>query len=278
VFISNEDYDDRGGATKAEKQAWLKIYREALEEKRDAGSVCVYLVSPDGDGFDSLIVSAACEEGRLAKMLASAVDRYKVPAGKPVVAPRSQSAAPKAEPSSLVLHLVSRIDHRYSWGEFPAENWIVLAPDDVKAFAPPRVEVGANWTIDERTAAKILTHFYPQTETCNHAKDTLPDGGHQHRIVRQSLTSAVIAVREGIARVRLTGDVRLKHTFYPNKDDDNQAEAKAIGYVDVDVKSGGVRLLRLATHGGTYGKHGFAVAVQSVEVGQGVINSRNAEK
>jgi hypothetical protein len=73
--------------------------------------VCVYLVSPDGDGFDSLIVSEACEEERLAKMLASAAERYKVPAGKPLVAPRSQSAAPKAKPGEVVLH---RVAHRPS--------------------------------------------------------------------------------------------------------------------------------------------------------------------
>lgn len=263
VYISNEDYGERGGASKAEKAAWLRIYREALDEKRDAGSVCVYLVSPDGDGFDSLIVAAACEEGRLARMLAAAVERFNVPAGKPVVEPRSQSTAPKSEPGSVVLHLVSRIDHRYSWGEFPAENWIVLSADEARAFAPPRTEPGAKWPIDEDVAAKILTHFYPQTETCHHAKDTLADGGHRHRIVRQSLAGEVIAVRDGIARIRLAGVVRLKHTFYPNKDDDNHAEAAIVGYADVDAKTGAVRVLELATHKGTYGKRGFAAAVSS---------------
>jgi hypothetical protein len=197
-------------------------------------------------------------------MLTAAAERYKVPAGKPLVAPRSQSTAPKAEPGSVVLHLVSRIDHRYSWGEFPAENWIVLSPADVKAFAPPRSEAGEKWPVDEKVAAKILTHFYPQTETCNHAKDTLLDGGHQHRIVRQSLTGEVIAIRKDVVRIRLGGDVRIKHTFYPKKDDDNHVEAKVLGYVDVHAKTGAVQTLRLATHQGTYGKYGFAVAVQSI--------------
>jgi hypothetical protein len=162
-----------------------------------------------------------------------------------------------------VLHLVSRIDHRYSWGEFPAENWIVLSAAEAKAFVPPRLEVGHRWSFDDNIAAKILTHFYPQTETCHHAKDTLADGGHRHRIERQSLTGEVLAVRDGTARVRISGNVRLKHTFYPNRDDDNRADAGVVGYADVDVKSGAVRRLRLASHSGKYGSHGFAVAVRS---------------
>lgn len=275
VYVSNEDYGEPGAAADAEKAAYRRIYREALDERRPAGSVCVYLVSADGDGFDSLIVNDACQEGRLDKMLAAAVKRFDVAAGEPLIAPRSQSTAPKAERGSLVLHLVSRIDHRYSWGEFPAENWIVLSPDEAKAFAPPRSEAGAKWSIGERVAAKILTHFYPQTETCHHAKDTLPDGGHQHRIMRQSLVGEAVAVEgratEGSAveggaiHVRIRGHVRLKHTFYPNRDDDNHAEADVIGYVDVDAASGEVRKLRLASHRGKYGNHGFAVSVRSVE-------------
>jgi hypothetical protein len=151
VYISNEDYDENGAAGKEEKSAWRKIYLEALAERRDTGAVCVYLVAANGDGFDSLVVSQACEEGRLAAMLASAVARHNVAAGKPVVAPRPQSLAPAAKAGEMVLHLVSRIDHRYSWGEFPAENWIVLSREEQRQFVPTPADVGRRSATPTRT-------------------------------------------------------------------------------------------------------------------------------
>src|SRR5262245_23232193 len=138
VYISNEDYGgDKPAAPKEEVQAWQKIYGDAVKEKRSSGSVCVYLVGPDGVGLASMVVSKAAEKDNLLKMLRASIAGRDFDAGKPLVTPRCQAPAPKAGPADVLLFLVSRTDHRHSWGEFPSENWIVLKEQQWKSWLPP---------------------------------------------------------------------------------------------------------------------------------------------
>jgi hypothetical protein len=265
VYASNEDYHKDGAAPPEERKAYLRIYHEALAQKRSAGSVCVYLVGPDGKGFASQIVSEAARPGRLEKLLEGAVARFKVPAGKPVVPPAAQSTAPKAQAGALVLHLVARVDHRGSWGEFPSENWLVLKRQDGADLLPPgKAEPGAGWEVPREAAARLLTYFYPQTETCDFARDVAEDGPHKHRIEQLKLTARVLSVRGDRVRARLDGTLKLKHTFYPGRDDNNRAEATVAGYLDFDRATGRVLGLRLVTERATYGRFGFTVALRSL--------------
>jgi hypothetical protein len=72
VYISNEDYHGKSAAVpKDEYKAWHKIYLDALKEKRDAGSVCVYLVDADSKGLSSLIVSKAARKDYLISVIHS---------------------------------------------------------------------------------------------------------------------------------------------------------------------------------------------------------------
>src|SRR5262249_47004759 len=152
---------------------YVRIYHEALREKRSAGTVCVYLLSPGGKGIDSRTVATAAQPGYLQKMLEAAIKKLNTREGKALVTPVAQSTAPKAGDRGLVLHLISRYDHRGSWGEFPSENWIVLSPTEVGKWLPVgEVRVGSSWDIDPKTAAGVLTYFYPQTETCDLQHDT----------------------------------------------------------------------------------------------------------
>lgn len=265
VYVSNEDYEG-GGVPPDEKKAYQRIYHEALQEKRSAGSVCVYLLAPDGKGFDSIIVSKAAEPGVLQKRLAAAVERFKPGEGKTLVAPAAQSVPPRGVPGSLVLHLVARVDHRYSWGEFPSENWIVLQPADLAKLSPPMdVKPGDAISLDKDVVAKVLTYFYPQTETCNASHDVSEKGSHRHRIEQLALAGKVVSVEGSKVRVRIDGRQRLKHTFYPGRDDDNVAAATVVGYLDFDRATKKVSALRLVTETATYGRFGFTVAVQPAE-------------
>jgi hypothetical protein len=265
VYASNEDYVEGGAADDDERRLYQRIYREALDEGRHAGSVCVYLVAPDGDGFDSLIVSDAAEPGRLLTMLEAAVDRFGTVRGEPLAEPHPQSFPPEAAPRSMLLHIVSRIDHRFSWGEFPSENWVICDETQVGDWLPPAAAaVGESWTIDPAAAGRLLTHFYPQTETCDFARDALEDGPHRHRIQSLSLAARKLADHAGQALIRLDGAVRIKHTFYPDRDDDNVAIAEVVGYLRCDEATRRVSTLRLVTRSGTYGNYGYSVAASSI--------------
>jgi hypothetical protein len=265
VYASNEDYHKGGAAPPEERKIYQRVYHEALAQKRPAGSVCVYLLGPDGKGFASLIVSDAARPGRLEKLLESAVARFKVPAGKPVVAPQAQSGPPKAEAGALVFHLVARVDHRGSWGEFPSENWLVRKRDEWTSLLPPaKAAPGTRWEVPREAAARLLTYFYPQTETCDFAKDVAQDGPHKHRIEQLKMAARVLLVEGDRVRARLDGTLKLKHTFYPGRDDNNRAEATVAGYLDFDRGTGRVVALRLVTERATYGRFGFTVALRSL--------------
>jgi hypothetical protein len=46
--LRNQDFDDGGSATTEEKAERARIFRDALKAGMHAGTVCVYLVSPEG--------------------------------------------------------------------------------------------------------------------------------------------------------------------------------------------------------------------------------------
>lgn len=264
VYISNEDYDGKSAVVpKEEVQAWQRIYHDALKEKRSAGSVCVYVVRPDATGIASMVVSRAADKDNLLKMLEATVDRLKVAGGKPVVSPRPQAPAPKVGRDELLLHLVSRVDHRYSWGEFPSENWIVLKDQEWQAWLPSAAKAGTTYTVPAKEAAKVLTYFFPQTEICTFGKALDPDGPYKHRIEKMSLQAKVLGAEGEVLKIRLDGHLKLKHTFYPDRDDTNHAESTLAGYMEVDGQKNRMLRLGLATSQGQYGRFGFSVAVKT---------------
>jgi hypothetical protein len=265
AYVSNEDYEGETAIVPPDEAAALRrIYHEALEEKRAAGSVCVYVQSPDGKGIASLIVSDAIEPGRLRKMLEDTVAGLKPNEGPPLVKPSPQSVAPKRVPESVLLHLVSRYDRGGSWAEFPAENWLQLAKPDWSRWLPevePRA--GKTWDVPKDAAAPLLTYFFPQTEVCNFARLTEEGGPYHHHVEVLKFTARVLSVEGDTALVRLEGGVRIKHRFYPGHDDQNDAVASVLGYLEYDAATSTFKSLRLVTDRAVYAGQGYRVAVHS---------------
>jgi hypothetical protein len=285
--VSNRDYhvsnEDRargdlakgGAAPPEEKAEYYRIYREALEAKLSAGTVHVYILNSAGHPIDSLHVAEAAKPERLIALLERAVAKLKPAAGEPVVRPCCQSHAPAADPGSLVLHLTARYLERKGddfvrihpvlgtersgqWASLPSENWVVLPRSDWAKLLPSGpVHVGTSWSWDRDVAARLLTHFYPPTENNDVGKNRLDE---------QDLKATVVSVRDGMARARVEGRLKMKHSFY-HKDTEEMVEADAIGFVDFDADRGKVRSLRLVTDRATYGAAGarqqFGVAVRS---------------
>ena len=259
VYISNEDYDERGSAPKEEKKEHDRIYHQALEAKLSAGTVHVYILTPEGKVLDSRHVAKAAEPGEVARLLESVVGKLKTPPGEPLAQPAPQSAPKGASPGSLVLHLTAR-GKGCSWEDFPSESWIVLERAQAAKLLPPGEAVpGSSWEIDHGVSESILRHFFPQTEN----NDASPK-----RILDQSLKANLISVKDGVAHARLEGKVKLKHNFYPGRDDGRLVEAAVTGYVDFEPAVGGtpgrVRSLRLVTGKATYGPGTISVSVRSM--------------
>jgi hypothetical protein len=221
------------------------------------GSVHVYVLRPDGQFFDSMHVAEAAKSEKLLALLNKAVTELRPVAGPPVVPPAPQSCPPVCDKDSLTLHLVARsLDGRGAWSEFPVEDWIVFNAAEVKKLlATEKLTVGATWTVDKGLTTKVLTHFYPATENNDVAKN---------KFERQSLRATVVSVRDGVARARLEGEIKMEHWFY-HKPDGKFVEAVVLGYVDFDAATNQIRSLRLVTDEATYGGGNFGVGVWSLE-------------
>ncbi len=272
VYLSNEDVFKNADASPAVKKEVQRIRRETLEAKMSAGTVHVYLLDPEGHPVGSQHVAVASKVEELTALLERTIDRLKVPAGKTVVPPSSQAAAPKAAADSLVLHLVGRNVVRQqgqdvptktvlgttrsgNWGAYPVEDWIVLGKEEWSRLVPKGpLTIGRSWELDRQVAAKVLRHFYPSTENNNVSKN---------RIDRQELKATVVSVKDGIARARIDGGLRMKHTFY-HRDDDNFVEATLLGFLDVDVATGRILNTQLITTDATYGRIRFGMALRQV--------------
>jgi hypothetical protein len=237
-----------------------------------AGSVHVYLLDSAGHPVGSQHVAVASKVEELTGLLEKTVDRLKIPAGRTLVPPTSQSAVPRAEAGALILHLVGRNVERRSgedvphkpvlgtsrsghWGAYPVEDWIILSKTEWTRLLPrERAAVGTSWELDREVAAKVLRHFYPSTENNDVAKN---------RIDRQELKATVVWVKDGVARARLEGRLRMKHPFY-HRDDENFVEASLLGFLDFEVGTQRIVNWQLVTTEATYGRIKFGVAVRTV--------------
>jgi hypothetical protein len=255
VYTVNEDYDSEGTASAEEKAELQRIRQEGHQAKLSVGTVHAYILTPDGHTADSLHVAQAARPETFRAMLERAVARFQPRAGQPVVTPTSQSRPPSAQTGDLILHVIARADERGSWGEFPAENWLLLSRSEWTKLLPPgKVKVGQRWELDAAVSASILTYFYPQVEN-NEAPTS--------RIEQQSLQARVLSCQDGVVTARIDGTLRLKHVFYPGRQDAQPVRASIVGLLTFTPGSLQPPQLQLVTQQAVHGQRRFAVAVLS---------------
>jgi RNA polymerase sigma factor (sigma-70 family) len=255
VSSVNDGHRGAGGQPDDERRERTRIVHEALNAKMDSGDDCIYVIAPDGKVVDGIRIRLAKNADALIERLEQNLQKLATATGPAIVAPHPLSVAPAA-PDALVLHLVARVANRQAWCEFPAEDWIVLPrerADLLLGLAP--TQVGESWLIDPTLSAGLLTHFYPQTENNNLATN---------RLDRQSLRAMVISVDRDRVRARLDGELRMKHRFYPSREDDSFVDATLVGLLEYDARTRHVRSLRLITETATYGEHAFTAGLTSL--------------
>ena len=302
VNVDGVYYQHNVAVAKDEKAAYRQVIQDLhlLNKKNkeegkpllSVGSVHAYVLDSAGQPLDSLHVAEAGPEHLIA-MLEKQIAALKVARGEPVVKPVPQSAMPKADADALVLHLTARylvakgernarkdIDDDFvplkpvlggektgQWHALPSEDWIVLQEAQWRKLLPPKpVPVGGSWELDKETSAQILTRFYPTTENNDLSSN---------RIDEQALKGTVMSIKDGVVSARLEGTLRMKHTFYPRREDKNMVAATLLGYVEFQQDKPRIRALRLVTDTATYGgaQQHFGAALRLVPA-----NRRDAEK
>jgi hypothetical protein len=260
VHVSIDDYYFKDGtAPAAEKEELRRIVKKAWEGKPNLlpPDAHCYVVAPDGQPIDTMGLPNITVSERMVEFLERNIKKLKTATGKPLVKPAPLAATPSpAEPDAVVLHLTARyLPSKGAWGQLPAEDWLVLERAEwAKLLGPDHAAAGTAWDIDIEVATKLLTHFYPPTPNTNLATN---------RFERRSLRATLVSVRNGVARARIEGSLRMKHFFLPRQDD-HLVEATLVGFVDYEPGAKKIRSVRLVTDKATYGKEEFGVAVRSI--------------
>lgn len=252
VYTANDEYYRKEGSAPPQERAELwRIHQEGFAKKLDVGMVRAWVLTPDGHPYYIVPTGSTAET---LGMLGQAVGRFKPIAGKPVVPPGPQSTPPPSPADAVTLHLISRGDDRGSWGEVPAENWIVLIHDDWSKLLPAGVVTsGQTWELDRDVSARVLTYFYPQTENNNARID---------RLEKHWLTAKALTVKDGVVTARVDGFVQMHHVFYPGRKDAQPLWADVVGVLI--FAPGKPPFLQLATTKAVHGTRPFKVAVQTV--------------
>jgi len=217
-------------------------------------------------------VATASKVDQLTALLERTIDKLKTPEGKPLVPPAAQSAPPKGESGALQLHLTARNliiqkndyvipqvtlgeTRSGNWGAYPGENWIVLSREEVAKLLPPgEVKPGTTWNMDREATVRIVNYFYPSTENNDIRKNSIEE---------QSMQATVVSIKDGVARVRMDGHLKMKHPFY-HKEDANVVDASILGYLDYEPETRKILSFRLVTEKATYGQRHFGIAVRSL--------------
>jgi hypothetical protein len=257
VTSSNEEAENGGTGPPAEKAERQRIYLDFYAKKLPLGDVNVYIVGPDGSSVAGLDIGNAMDAGKLSAFLTRVATQLHTTPGPPAVMPHPQSAAPASAADALVLHLVSRSLAGGSWHEFPAENWIVLSRAEWTQLLPGEASaLKASWEVPRPVAVKMAEWIYPQNEEKTQV--------NRSRVDVAAFRMTVVAVENGLARARIDGKVRLKHTFYPGGNAEDYADSELLGFVDFDMSKRTVQRLRLATNKAIYAGVEFRASLISM--------------
>ena len=257
VTSSNEEADNGGTGPPAEKAERQRIYLDFYAKKLPLGDVNVYIVGPDGSSVAGLDIGSAMDAGKLSAFLTRVATQLHTAPGPPAVKPHPQSAAPASAADALVLHLVSRSLAGGSWHEVPAENWIVLSRAEWTQLLPGEAPaLKSSWEVPRPVAVKMAEWIYPQNEEKTQV--------NRSRVDVAAFRMTVMAAENGLARARIDGKVRLKHTFYPGGNAEDYADSELLGFMDFDVSKRTVQRLRFVTNKAIYAGVEFRASLVSM--------------
>jgi hypothetical protein len=257
VTSSNEEADEGGTGPPAERAERKRIYLDFYAKKLGIGDVHVYILAPDVSSIGGLDINSANDPEKMAALLTKVVAQLHTEPGPPAVKPHPQSAAPASAADSMILHLVSRSLAGGSWHEFPAENWIVLDRAEWGQLLPgDTVGLNASWELPRPVAVKLAEWVYPQNEEKTQANRSRVDGA--------TFEMTVVTIQNGVARARIDGRVRLKHSFYPGGGAEDYADSELVGFMDFGVAQRRIQRLRMVTTKAIYAGGEFQASLASM--------------
>jgi hypothetical protein len=230
---------------------------EAKTSGLTAGTVCAFLLGPDGKIIDACRAPFSSDTKHMTEMLEGAVKKIGTQKGETLVAPKPQSAPPTPKKGALILHLTARwLPAGGTWRKLPSEDWIALERAEWSKWLPTtEAKIGSTWELDKGAAGNLLKHFYPPTE--NNDLST-------NRIEQQTMKATVVSAKDGIVRARLEGGLKMKHSAAPLRNDNSFVDATFVGYLEFEPAKGRIASVQIVTEKANYFGADFGVAVRSV--------------
>lgn len=226
VWVSRDNYQ-LGTRPAAE---WLELRRMDRDTKQrglKGGTVCVYIMAPDGAVLATMPVHQAVVPKNLIPMIERIIDKEKLTPRNPEAV--SASAVPRKPVSpetegGVVLHVRTKNEGpRARYGV--SEDWVQLSAAEWKAFLPEKAaKAGDSRQVPDKVADKLFQYFYPPGPNWK-IKDST--------VLKRSLTATVVSATDKEVRVKLSGSVTLSHPFGA-KDTPGKVTAKVAGVLHYD--------------------------------------------
>ena len=236
AWVSRDDYqlDPRSEAERAELE---RLDRDRSKRKLKGGTVCVFVIDPDGSVLATQPVQQAYKPENLVPFLEKIVaDKHLQPRDAESI--RASAAVPAAvKPKTdggRLVHIYTRCDQSETNGGL-SQDRIELTAQECKAFAPAAdAKAGASWKIPESIARKLFQFCYPPQP---HWKAT------DCKVLTGTLKATLIAVSARESRLKLEGEMKLSFP-HSGKPTDGRITAQFVGLAHWDARK--QRLMSLA--------------------------------
>jgi hypothetical protein len=211
------------------------------------GSVCVFLLDPNGSVLATQLVQPASKPENLIPLLRRVIDEQKL-SPRDSAAVRASAAGSRTTPrpkdkNSLVLKVWTRFDgNRAGYGL--SQDWVELSSADAAAFAPPAAtRDGATWNVPDAVADRIFRYFYPPGPNWN---------AQGSEVVDRTLTATTASVSTEEIEVHLRGTLKLSFSFANSRDTPGQMTAKVVGAVRYNRTKHTITSLEMITDDAQY--------------------------
>lgn len=247
AWVSRDSYQLEK-RSREEQTELERIDGERAKRKLIGGSVCVFLLDPDGHIWATMRVQEACKPQNLVPLLEKTIaERKLTPRDSEAVrasAATPSERKPKSEGSRLI-HIWARVDQKGS-NRGVSNDRVELTAAERKAFAPPADALpGSSWRIPDKIAHKLYLYCYPPGPRWKVSDCRVKSG---------TLKATLIAASESEARIRLQGEMELT---FPNtgKPTDGRITARFVGTARVEGKTHALTSLALVSEQADYVWH-----------------------
>lgn len=225
AWVSRDDYqlDPRGKEAAAELE---RIDADRHKRGLEGGTVCVFVLDPDGGVRATLPVQKASKPANLIPLLEKIVaDTKATPRDAEAImatAAQPPEIKPKTEGGRLV-HIWTRCDQP-STNRGLSHDRVELTATEMQAFVPPAdAKRGDSWKIPDTIAARLFQYCYPPG----------PVWSVKESKVRSATLKATLSDE---TRIQLEGELEL---HYPNrgKPTDGRITARLVGFARIDAKN-----------------------------------------